>query len=56
MRARCPACGRLVGAHFPAGGDGSAVRMRSHTQPTDDRLCHGKRVVDTANVEEPDDA
>lgn len=49
MRARCPKCGRLVGANVPKGGDGSAVRLRSHVVD-DGTLCNGKRVVDAAEV------
>jgi len=26
----CPVCGREVSAHIPAGGDGSALRLKPH--------------------------
>lgn len=44
MRIECPVCGRLIGAYFPAGGDGSAVRARRH-KGTAGGLCGGSGML-----------
>lgn len=51
MRAKCPSCGRIVGAHVPRLGDGSGIQIRSHTLPDGgNRLCHGHRLIDAVHT------
>lgn len=34
MKAKCRTCGKMVGARFPKGGDGTAVIIRRHYSST----------------------
>lgn len=52
MRAPCSSCNNRVGAVVPWGGDGSAVRLRSHE--ADGTLCRGSgQILDASEVIDP---
>lgn len=47
-RARCPICKRRIATYVPAGGDGSAVRLRPHVRnatPDEDPARFGLRII-----------
>jgi len=46
MKIECPWCHMRVGAYVPKGGDGSAMRLRSHKNMWGGR-CMGSGMLDT---------
>jgi hypothetical protein len=50
-RATCPSCGRLVAAHVPADGDGTAYRPVRHNTPAGTPCDGHLDLVDVSDLE-----